>query len=133
MNHVINTGFDSIAQMLFEQKKLMDALEAENRKLRLQLADLQRGIGIAVVIEGKIIQLQNDLGNTSSHVNAQASAALQSLHGLQNTPSPLQTSTHHTAVIPALRPGNTGQVAMAFNDTKHDNIFYKDLADSFIL
>jgi hypothetical protein len=52
-----SAGFESIAEMLLQQKKLMDALEAENRELRRQLAELRRGIGIAVVIEGKTIQL----------------------------------------------------------------------------
>ena len=50
-------GFEGIAQMLLEQKKLMDALEAENRELRRQLEDLRRGVGITVVIEGKTIAL----------------------------------------------------------------------------
>lgn len=54
-----SAGFESIAEMLLQQKKLMDALEAENRELRRQLAELRRGIGIAVVIEGKTIQLAN--------------------------------------------------------------------------
>jgi hypothetical protein len=50
-------GFEGIAQMLLEQKKLMDALEAENRELRRQLEDLRRGVGITVVIEDKAIAL----------------------------------------------------------------------------
>jgi len=54
-----SAGFENIAEMLLQQKKLMDALEAENRELRRQLAELRRGIGIAVVIEGKTIQLAN--------------------------------------------------------------------------
>ena len=52
-----SAGFESIAEMLLQQKKLMDALEAENRELRRQLAELRRGIGVAIVIEGKTIQL----------------------------------------------------------------------------
>jgi hypothetical protein len=52
-----SAGFEGIAQMLLEQKKLMDALEAENRDLRRQLDDLRRGVGISVVIEGKTIPL----------------------------------------------------------------------------
>ena len=59
MDRAASTGFEGIAQMLLEQKKLMDALEAENRELRRQLADLRRGVGIAVVIDGKTIQLAN--------------------------------------------------------------------------
>jgi hypothetical protein len=57
MDRGASAGFESIAEMLLQQKKLMDALEAENRELRRQLAELRRGIGIAVVIEGKTVQL----------------------------------------------------------------------------
>jgi len=82
MDRAASAGFEGIAQMLLEQKKLMDALEAENRELRRQIADLRRGVGIAVVIEGKTIQLATDAGNA---VNAQSQAALQSLQNLQNS------------------------------------------------
>src|SRR5213079_2936445 len=78
--------FEGIAQMLLEQKKLMDALESENRELRRQLADLRRGLGIAVVIEGKTILLATDVG-ASNTMNTQSQAALQSLQNLQNTQS----------------------------------------------
>jgi len=82
MDRAASAGFEGIAQMLLEQKKLMDALEAENRELRRQLADLRRGVGVALVIEGKTIQLATDTGNA---VNAQSQAALQSLQSLQNS------------------------------------------------
>src|SRR5712664_1292530 len=74
MDRIASAGFEGIAQMLLEQKKLMDALEAENRELRRQLTDLRRGIGIAVMIEGKTIQLATDQGSSAS-MNAQAQAA----------------------------------------------------------
>src|SRR5579859_5701265 len=83
MDRTASAGFEGIAQMLLEQKKLMDALESENRELRRQISELRRGVGIAVIIEGKTIQLAND-GN-SSNVSAQSQAALQSLQGMQNT------------------------------------------------
>src|SRR2546430_17369940 len=78
MDRAASTGFEGIAQMLLEQKKLMDALEAENRELRRQIADLRRGIGIAVVIDGKTIQLSTD--------QMSQAAALQSLQSLQGSP-----------------------------------------------
>src|SRR5690349_23119353 len=78
MDRAASTGFEGIAQMLLEQKKLMDALEAENRELRRQLADLRRGVGIAVVIEGKTIQLVSDQGN-GMQMSAQSQSTLQSL------------------------------------------------------
>src|SRR5256886_17634035 len=72
MERTASAGFEGIAQMLLEQKKLMDALEAENRELRRQLADLRRGIGIAVVIEGKTVQLATELGGVSGGSQSQA-------------------------------------------------------------
>src|SRR5947209_16608203 len=81
MDRAASTGFEGIAQMLLEQKKLMDALEAENRELRRQLNDLRRGVGIAVVIDGKTIQLAIDGSN-----NGPSQSTLQSLQNLQNTP-----------------------------------------------
>src|SRR5436309_15133499 len=87
MDRTASAGFEGVAQMLLEQKKLMDALEAENRELRRQLADLRRGMGIAVVIEGKTVQLAVDAG-ASAAMNPQAQAALQSLQNLQNTSAP---------------------------------------------
>jgi hypothetical protein len=86
MDRAASAGFEGIAQMLLEQKKLMDALEAENRELRRQIADLRRGIGVAVVIDGKTIQLSTDsAGGTSASSSSQAT--LQSLQNLQSAPS----------------------------------------------
>jgi len=78
-----SAGFESIAEMLLQQKKLMDALEAENRELRRQLAELRRGIGIAVVIEGKTIQLSG---------GASDPAFQSSLSGLSQSPAAAQIS-----------------------------------------
>ncbi len=78
-----SAGFESIAEMLLQQKKLMDALEAENRELRRQLAELRRGIGIAIVIEGKTIQLSS---------SASDPAFQNSLAGLSQSPAAAQIS-----------------------------------------
>src|SRR5215831_9699205 len=86
MDRTASAGFEGIAQMLLEQKKLMDALEAENRELRRQISDLRRGVGIAVVIEGKTIQLAHDQGN-NMQMSMQSQSTLQSLQSLQNTPA----------------------------------------------
>src|SRR5579862_3448744 len=78
MDRAASAGFEGIAQMLLEQKKLMDALEAENRELRRQVADLRRGIGVAVVIDGKTIQLATDSAGSAS-ASSSSQATLQSL------------------------------------------------------
>jgi len=131
MDRAASAGFEGIAQMLLEQKKLMDALEAENRELRRQLADLRRGIGIAVIIEGKTIQLASDVGATS---NGQA---LQSLQSMQNTPP--------AALSPSPTPqpsysnqtngrGTGGQPTVNVNGDKREaNTARSPLADSFVL
>lgn len=126
MDRAASAGFEGIAQMLLEQKKLMDALEAENRELRRQIADLRRGIGIAVVIDGKTIQLATDQSS------AQA-AALQSLQSLQGTPA--GASAIGTANYGQTR--STGnQQSVNLNSEKRENGSNGNrspLADSFVL
>jgi cell division protein FtsB len=51
--------FEQIAQEIFKQKRLMDQLEAENRELRQQLADLRAGRGIFVDIAGSRFVLRD--------------------------------------------------------------------------
>jgi hypothetical protein len=128
MDRVASTGFEGIAQMLLEQKKLMDALEAENRELRRQISDLRRGIGIAVVIEGKTIQLASDSG-----ANAQAQATLQSLQSLQNSQPPMQQQTAQNNYAQSNRPTG-GQNTVNLNGEKRENGNVRSpLADSFVL
>ena len=132
MDRAASAGFEGIAQMLLEQKKLMDALEAENRELRRQLADLRRGQGIAVIIEGKTIQLANDMGGPNSN----GQAALQSLQGLQNTP-PTMPSAPPQSNYSNQNNGRTstgGQPSVNMNGEKREtNNARSPLADSFVL
>src|SRR5205807_9812461 len=126
MDRAASAGFEGIAQMLLEQKKLMDALEAENRELRRQIADLRRGAGIAVVIEGKTIQLATDAGNAT---NAQSQAALQSLQSMQNSQSMTngnytQNNRQNTGSQPPLNLGG---------DKRENGSSRSPLADSFVL
>lgn len=130
MDRAASAGFEGIAQMLLEQKKLMDALESENRELRRQLADLRRGVGIAVIIEGKTIQLATD--GSAAHASAQSQAALQSLQGMQNTPPPASGSNPN---YNSNRSTN-GQPQVNLNGEKRDantNNTRSPLADSFVL
>lgn len=128
MDRATSTGFEGIAQMLLEQKKLMDALEAENRELRRQISDLRRGIGIAIVIEGKTIQLASESG-----ANAQAQATLQSLQSLQNSQPPMQQPTAPNNYAQSNRPSG-GQNTVNLNGDKRDNGNVRSpLADSFVL
>ena len=127
MDRAASAGFEGIAQMLLEQKKLMDALEAENRELRRQIADLRRGVGIAVVIDGKTIQLANDQGN-NMQMSAQSQSTLQSLQNLQSTP-PIsnnysQSNRQTTAGQQPVNPGN---------DRRENGNARSPLADSFVL
>jgi hypothetical protein len=126
MDRAASTGFEGIAQMLLEQKKLMDALEAENRELRRQIADLRRGVGIAVVIDGKTIQLAGDQGN-SMQMSAQSQATLQSLQGLQNTPPLVNNYAQSGRQTGSQQPVNLG------NDKRENGISRSPLADSFVL
>ncbi|HZR39030.1 MAG TPA: hypothetical protein VFB12_02855 [Ktedonobacteraceae bacterium] len=127
MDRAASAGFEGIAQMLLEQKKLMDALEAENRDLRRQLADLRRGIGIAVVIEGKTVQLATEPGGPSAN-----SQGLQSLQSLQNA-QPAMTPPPPGNYNPTGRP-TSGQPQVNLNgDKRENNNARSPLADSFVL
>lgn len=131
MDRAASAGFEGIAQMLLEQKKLMDALEAENRELRRQIADLRRGVGIAVVIEGKTIQLATD--NSSS---SPSQATLQSLQGMQNTPT-LSTPSAGNGSYASANGRSTGNQSQSnLNGEKRDSNNTSNrspLADSFVL
>jgi hypothetical protein len=132
MDRAASAGFEGIAQMLLEQKKLMDALEAENRELRRQLADLRRGIGIAVVIEGKTIQLATEQGGPLP-MNSQTQAALQSLQSLQNAQSQMPNGSQGGYGQTAVR-GTNPQPSVNLNGDKRDNGTSRSpLADSFVL
>lgn len=122
MDRAASAGFEGIAQMLLEQKKLMDALEAENRELRRQIADLRRGIGMAVVIDGKTIQLATDPAGGMSP-SAQSQATLQSLQSLQNTQSGSSYVSRQTG----------GQQAVGGMGDKQNGTSRSPLADSFVL
>lgn len=124
MDRAASAGFEGIAQMLLEQKKLMDALEAENRELRRQIADLRRGIGIAVVIDGKTIQLASD--------QMSQAAALQSLQSMQGAPAAqtIVTGNYGQPQRPS-SPGN--QTGANLNSEKRENGNRNPLADSFVL
>ncbi|HEV2654181.1 MAG TPA: hypothetical protein VGU68_04810 [Ktedonobacteraceae bacterium] len=131
MDRAASAGFEGIAQMLLEQKKLMDALEAENRELRRQLSDLRRGVGMAVMIEGKTIQLATEQASSNS-INPQAQAALQSLQSLQNTQSPQQGGQNNN--YNQSGRSTSGQPSVNLNNEKRENGNTRSpLADSFVL
>jgi hypothetical protein len=129
MDRAASAGFEGIAQMLLEQKKLMDALEAENRELRRQIADLRRGVGVAVVIEGKTIQLATDTGNA---VNAQSQAALQSLQSLQNSQNAQSMTNGNYTQNNRQNTGSQPQVNLG-GDKRENGSSRSPLADSFVL
>jgi hypothetical protein len=132
MDRAASAGFEGIAQMLLEQKKLMDALEAENRELRRQLADLRRGVGIAVMIEGKTIQLATEPGSPIP-MTPQTQAALQSLQSLQATQA-MGSQSVNGGYGQNNRQPSGGQPAVNLNGDKRENGTARSpLADSFVL
>jgi hypothetical protein len=134
MDRAASAGFEGIAQMLLEQKKLMDALEAENRELRRQLGDLRRGVGIAVIIEGKTVQLMTEPG-APVPMGAQTQAALQSLQSLQNSQAGLPAnSSQANGGYPQNMRQTGSQQTVNLNSDKRDNSNTRNqLADSFVL
>ena len=137
-----SAGFESIAEMLLQQKKLMDALEAENRELRRQLAELRRGIGIAVVIEGKTIQLASGASDPAFQNGLAAlgqSPAANQISQLNNQISQLNlgVSGSFSGMTPPPMPAATSsplfsQEKPAPNGNGNNN-GRNPLADSFVL
>lgn len=134
MDRAASAGFEGIAQMLLEQKKLMDALESENRELRRQLADLRRGVGIAVVIEGKTVQLATDAGSPLP-MTPQTQAALQSLQNLQNAQANGSQSNGNGNGYSqnSGRPTGSQQTVNLNGEKRESNNARNPLADSFVL
>ena len=132
MDRAASAGFEGIAQMLLEQKKLMDALEAENRELRRQLADLRRGVGVALVIEGKTIQLMMEQGGPVP-MNPQTQAALQSLQNLQNSQQPQQNNGGYQQQQNRQTTGSQQPVPTTNGDRRENGNTRSPLADSFVL
>jgi hypothetical protein len=134
-----SAGFESIAEMLLQQKKLMDALEAENRELRRQLAELRRGIGIAVVIEGKTIQLASgpaDPAFQNGLAGLAPSPAAAQISQLNNQISQLNLGTPASS-YPGFTPQPTpvpGMPILAPEKPANGNGNGRNpLADSFVL
>lgn len=113
MDRANGAGFETIAHMLLEQKKLMDALETENRELRRQLADLRRGVGISLVIEGKTVPIAADAGQ-----------------GVPPTVPQLPVAVAPPAVPPVKQLNGTEN---ARNTQTRDSRSSTSLADSFVL
>ena len=143
MDRGASAGFESIAEMLLQQKKLMDALEAENRELRRQLAELRRGVGIAVVIEGKTVQLAtgpadqsyqggmlglspspaaSQINQLNSQINQMGLGATSGVFPGPNTPGSLPVPN-----MPMMTPDKSG------NNGNGQNNGRNPLADSFVL
>ncbi len=61
-----DSSFDLILQELLHQQEIMRNLEAENRELHQQLANLREGRGIFVEIDGSRYPLISEVGNTGN-------------------------------------------------------------------
>jgi hypothetical protein len=79
-------SFDLILQELLHQREIMDSLEAENRELRQQLADLREGRGIFVEIEGHRFALISEAGNISAPADSLSIAPSLAVIAEQETP-----------------------------------------------
>jgi hypothetical protein len=93
--------FDQLAQEILKQKQLMDALEAENRELREQIADLRSGRGIFIDLLGTRFALRDDssLVQTTSASSVPASAS--PLTSTVATSTPPATSVFNQSTVEA--------------------------------
>ena len=54
-------GFEHIAVAILEMRQSIEVLLAENRRLHAELAALRQGMGMMVVIEGRLFSLGSGL------------------------------------------------------------------------
>jgi hypothetical protein len=80
--------FDQLAQEILKQKQLMDVLEAENRELREQIADLRSGRGIFVDLPGIRFALRDDSSPTQTVSVSSVPASTSPLTSTVVTPTP---------------------------------------------
>jgi hypothetical protein len=94
--------FDKLAQEILKQKHLMDKLEAENRELRQQIADLRSGRGIFVVIDGIRFALRDDssLVQTTSQSSVPTNTSTLASTGATFTPATTSPLTQQIADAP---------------------------------
>ncbi len=88
------SGFELIAQELVKQQQHMQMLDAENRELRRQLADLRAGYGIFVEIAGQRFSLE---GEPLPHQTMSISTEMQ-----EDLPTPRTTTSLYEDPIPVV-------------------------------
>lgn len=94
-----DNNFENIAQEILQQKRLMEALEAENRELRRQLTDLREARGVFVEICGSRFPLQAGDEQASPQVSQAAQPNLSNKPEKGSAPShPLTPSEPHRAL-----------------------------------
>jgi hypothetical protein len=117
--------FDQLAQEILKQKLLMDKLEAENRELRQQIADLRSGRGIFVDIGGTRFALRDDSSpkQTTSNSSASTNASTMASTVAPSTPAATSPSTQQivdaptTEIVgPTLKQSVKEPVAQSNND-----------------
>lgn len=70
-------SFDLITQELLKHQQTMESLQAENRELRQQLADLRTGRGVFIEINGQRFALNATVISQASSVEASPSVQQQ--------------------------------------------------------
>lgn len=97
-----NSNFENIAQEILRQKRLMEALEAENKELRRQLTDLREARGIFIEICGNRFPLKAEEEHTSPQIPQISAVSQQDLSNKpekDSAPSlPLTPSEPHKAL-----------------------------------
>lgn len=80
-------SFDLITQELLKHQQSMELLQAENRELRQQLADLRTGQGIFIEINGQRFALNASFISQVSSVEASSSVQKQADSSIADNPT----------------------------------------------
>ena len=120
-----NEGFDLIMQELLKCQQTMELLQAENRELRQQLADLRAGRGICIEIDRQCFAL-----NTSpiEQIPIQASDTLSSSSASQQ--AGLLVADEPTMANPRVLPSQSDEQAKAHSSTFLEEAMISEFASA---
>ena len=102
------SGFEQITEELLKQKQVLDDMEAENRELHRQLADLRAGRGIMINILGQhfsltgetVVTVQEEIPGQEADVSMQETSMIANIpHDEASLPSIPETPIPNMVVV----------------------------------
>jgi hypothetical protein len=103
MNAEPQTDARQLVRWLAERERRILALEAENRALRMELQRLREGVGIALVVEGRVVPVAPTVSGSGVIITTPMPAVTPPTAGAHERPLPRLSGhpmTHTTGTYP---------------------------------